>query len=494
MTSICFYFQVHQPFRIREYTFNQIDENHLYDDEEKNKEIMRKVAEKCYLPTNARILELIKRHEGKFRVSYSISGVALEQFELYYPEVLDSFKELVQTGCVEILSETYYHSLSFLFSKKEFERQVKKHFLKVKELLGVEPSVFRNTELIFNNQIARYVSEMGFDGMLCEGVDHLLNGRTSNHVFSSPAPDNFSLLLKNYKLSDDIAFRFSNKEWNDWPLTSEKFAGWVHGHAGNAECINLFMDYETFGEHQWRETGIFDFLDALPAAILKHPDFDFKTPSEIIKSYPSRDIYNVPCTTSWADAERDLSAWNENKMQQHALHKIFSLERWVKKTRNNELIHQWAKFTTSDHFYYMSTKFWSDGDVHKYFSPYETPYDACIYYMNAISDFAQTIKQYNMKTSNKTIAENRISGEHQIPELIDSDREKPFGGILHNRQLVMEVFKEAGIPASIIWQFGEPVEIESISASSSKTEEEPLGNSLPLLNKVQMVHKQLSFA
>jgi len=253
--------------------------------------------------------------------------------------------------------------------------------------------------------------------MLCEGVDRFLSDKTSNYLYETPGVSDFKLLLKNYKLSDDIAFRFSNKEWKDHPLTSEKFAHWVHGHAGDAECINLFMDYETFGEHQWRETGIFEFLNHLPEKIFTHPDFDFKTPSEVIENFPVRDIYDVPYTTSWADAERDLSAWNENKMQKFSLHKIYSLEKTVKKIANKELIDTWAKLTTSDHFYYMSTKFWSDGDVHKYFSPYDSPYDAHIFFMNVLSDFEKTLEGTLKKSKIKSKARPPlIHGQHRFPE------------------------------------------------------------------------------
>ncbi len=403
MTSLCFYFQVHQPFRIRQYQYDEIGINHFYEDYSKNFEILNKVADKCYLPANKKMLELIKRYDGKFKISYSISGVALEQFEQYRPEVIESFRQLVDTGCVEILSETYYHSLSILYSKQEFKRQVQLHTEKVKQLFGVTPTTFRNTELIFSNEIAQCISEMGFKGMLCEGVDRFLLDRTPNHVYESPGVGEFKLLLKNYRLSDDIAFRFSNREWKDYPLTAEKFANWVHGHAGEAECINLFMDYETFGEHQWRETGIFDFLDSLPEHVLNHPDFNFKMPAELLDSIPSVDIYDVPYTTSWADEERDLSAWNENKMQKYSLHKIYSLEKAVKKTKSNELMEIWSKLTTSDHFYYMSTKFWSDGDVHKYFSPFESPYDAHIYFLNVLKDFEETVMNYKKQEVQKNI-------------------------------------------------------------------------------------------
>ena len=390
-TSVCFYFQVHQPFRLRPYNFDQIGADHYYEHYDQNVEILNKVADKCYLPTNAKILELLMRHKGRFKVAYSISGVALEQFELYRPDVIRSFQALAATGYVEMLGETYYHSLSFLYSKEEFDRQVQMHKEKIKELFDLEPTIFRNTELIFNNDLATHVASLGYKGMLCEGVDRYLNSRSPNHVYTAPGIENFSLLLKNYRLSDDIAFRFSNHEWENWPLTADKFSQWLHDHAGNAETINLFMDYETFGEHQWKETGIFNFLDNLPEMILDHPDFYFRSPSEVLAAHPARDVYDVPEFTSWADAERDLSAWNENEMQKEALEKIYLLEKAVKATGNEDLLKVWGKLQTSDHFYYMSTKFWADGDVHKYFSPFASPYDAGIYYMNVISDLEKTV-------------------------------------------------------------------------------------------------------
>ncbi len=399
MTSVCFYFQVHQPFRLKPYHFEDIGEDHFYEYTSQNAEIMERVAAKCYLRTNAMILDLIKKHAGKFRVAYSISGVCLEQFELYKPEVIESFKKLVATGCVEILAETYYHSLSFFYSKHEFERQVEKHSQKVFSLFGVRPSVFRNTELMYSNEVAHHVAGMGYKGVICEGVDRLLEGRSPNFIYETPSKDAVALLLKNYSLSDDIAFRFSNRDWADYPLTAPKFGKWIHSTAGNAETINLFMDYETFGEHQWPETGIFDFLEYMPGEILKHHDFDFKTPSEVIEAYPKRDTYDVPYPISWADAERDLSAWLENRMQQSALHAVYSMEKDVLATGDAELIHTWGKLQTSDHFYYMSTKFWSDGDVHKYFSPFDNPYDAAIFYMNVLSDFKITVQQALKKTA-----------------------------------------------------------------------------------------------
>jgi alpha-amylase len=392
MPSICFYFQVHQPFRIRNYSFFDIGQSHDYEDRIKNEEIMHKVAEKCYLKTNRKMLELIKRHNGKFRISYSISGTCIEQFEQYRPDVLQSFIDLANTGCVEFLSETYSHSLSFIYSKEEFVRQVKKHADMIKKYFNQEPKVFRNTELIFNNELAAFIDDMGYKGIICEGVDRILNGRSPNFLYNTVNGKKIKLLLKNYRLSDDIAFRFSDRGWAEFPLTVDKYKEWVYKVAGNGETINLFMDYETFGEHQWESTGIFDFLDYLPGAILEHPDFNFKTPSEVIDSYPTRDTYDAHDFTSWADMERDLSAWLSNSMQSEALKRIYSLEKDIKSLNDPQLLNVWERLLTSDHFYYMCTKFWNDGDVHKYFSPYDTPYDAYMFFMNVYSDLECTVR------------------------------------------------------------------------------------------------------
>jgi alpha-amylase len=392
MPSVCFYFQVHQPFRLKRYSFFDIGKDHFYEDDEKNRWILDKVSEKCYLKTNRKILDLITRHKGKFRVSYSISGVAIEQFENHRPDVLQSFIDLAKTGCVEFLSETYYHSLSYIYSKNEFKRQVEMHKAKIKEYFDQTPKVFRNTELIYNNDLASYIEKMGYKGILCEGKDSILGDRTPNNLYQPAGTLKIKAMLKNYRLSDDIAFRFSDRNWSEWPLQADTFASWVHKIAGTGEVLNLFMDYETFGEHQWEETGIFDFLDHLPAEILKHPDFDFKTVGEAIDTYKVRDIYNVEEFISWADAERDLSAWLSNAMEQESAKRIYSLEEKIIKSNNKDLLDVWGKLQTSDHFYYMCTKFWSDGDVHKYFSPYDSPYDAYIYYMNVLADFETTVE------------------------------------------------------------------------------------------------------
>jgi alpha-amylase len=399
MPSICFYFQVHQPFRLKPYDCFKIGYDHSYEDVEKNREILNRVSTKCYLPANNTLRRLIEKHGGNFKIAYSISGTALEQMEKYRPDVLCSFQELAKTGCVEFLSETYYHSLSFLYSKEEFVRQVGKHREKIEELFNQSPTVFRNTELIYNNEIANFIAELGYKGIMCEGLDHILGYKSPNFLYHPPQNKRIKSLLKNYKLSDDIAFRFSNKDWAEWPLTASKFATWAHQIAGNGETINLFMDYETFGEHQWSETGIFNFLEHVPEEILKHPDFNFRTPSEVIEAYDTRSDYDVHHLSSWADIERDLSAWLGNSLQHDAMERIYNLEKAIKETEDLDIIDNWAKLLTSDHFYYMCTKYWNDGDVHKYFSHYNTPYDAYINFMNVVTDLEHVLEVKFEKTA-----------------------------------------------------------------------------------------------
>jgi alpha-amylase len=392
MPSVCFYFQVHQPYRMRPYRIFDIGTDPEYFDEVRNREICRKVAEKCYLPANALMLELITRYPKDFKIAYSISGVAIEQFAEYAPEVLESFKRLVATGQVEILSETYYHSLSALFSAEEFRFQIKKHRELMKHHFGVTPTVFRNTELIYSDGIADMIEDMGFKGMLAEGADHVLDWRSPNFVYEPYNGRGMKLLLKNYKLSDDIAFRFSQRSWEGWPLTAEKFASWVHSLDGSADTINLFMDYETIGEHQWADTGIFDFFRGLPEAIWKHPQFIFSTPSEVITSYPPIAKISMPNAVSWADIERDLSAWLGTPMQDSAIAWVYGFEERIKASKNEHLLHLWRKLQTSDHFYYMCTKYWADGDVHKYFSAYDSPHESYVIMSNVLTDLELRLK------------------------------------------------------------------------------------------------------
>jgi len=387
MRTICLYFQVHQPFRFRRYRFFDIGNDHYYYDDYSNESILNKVAQKSYLPANALMLDLIKKHKGKFKIAYSISGIAMDQFRLYAPEVLESFKKLADTGHVEFLAETYAHSLCSLKGEEEFQRQVKAHGELIKENFGQEPKVFRNTELIYSDEIGSMVAAMGYKAMLTEGAKHVLGWKSPNYLYCNAINPKLKLLLKNFKLSDDIAFRFSNKGWPEYPLTAEKYVSWLNQAPDNEEVINLFMDYETFGEHQWKETGIFDFLKILPQTVFKQSPFTFSTPSEVASKLQVVSAVNVPHPISWADEERDLTAWLGNELQNEAFNKLYSLGDKVYASGDDALRQDYTYLQVSDHFYYMSTKFFSDGEVHSYFNPYDTPYDAFINYMNVLSDF-----------------------------------------------------------------------------------------------------------
>ncbi len=395
MRNICFYFQVHQPYRLKRYRFFDIGVEHHYFDHYENRIHMERIANNCYLPVNKILMDLIKKHKGKFKVSFSISGSALEQFAEYAPEVLESFKKLAKTGSVEFLAETYSHSLVSMRSKEEFKEQVIQHSQKIKELFDYTPEVFRNTELIYDNQIGETVAEMGFKAMLTEGAKHILGWKSPNVLYYNVLRPELKLLLKNYKLSDDIAFRFSNRSWDQWPLTSEKYAQWIGDLGKENEVINLFMDYETFGEHQKQDTHIFEFLKALPESVFKLTDFGFSTPSEIADSYQPVAPMNVEYPISWADAERDITAWLGNEMQKEAFEKLYALTDKIKLIKNPRLLKYWRYLQTSDHFYYMSTKILSDAAVHDYFNPYKSPYEAFINFMNVLSDFTiQVNKEY----------------------------------------------------------------------------------------------------
>ena len=390
--SVCFYFQVHQPDRLRQFRFFDIGNDYHYLDDFSNRTIVRRVAERCYLPANRLLHELILRHNGAFKVAFSISGVAIEQFERYVPEVIDSFKALAETGCVEFLAETYSHSLASLSSQAEFKKQVKQHADLTKRLFGVKPTVFRNTELIYSDAIGAAVADMGYNVMLTEGAKHILGWKSPNFLYVNAINPRLKLLLRNFNLSDDIAFRFSDKGWNGWPLTAGKFADWAVSALEKDDVLNLFMDYETFGEHQRSASGIFDFLNALPAAILSR-NLDFCTPSEAAVRFQPVAPLHVPYPISWADEERDTSAWLGNELQEEAFNKLYALESDVYKTKDDNLIAVFRKLQESDHFYYMCTKFFSDGSVHSYFNPYDTPYEAFINYMNVLADFELRVKE-----------------------------------------------------------------------------------------------------
>jgi alpha-amylase len=396
MSAVCLYFQVHQPYRIKKYRVFDVGHDHDYfaspdGSRLSNKDILQKVARKSYLPANRTFLDLLKKYP-RFKISFSLSGTVLDQLEAYSPETLASFQELVSTGRAEVLSETYYHSLSFIFSRPEFIRQVKLHTQRIKSLFHVVPRVFRNTELIYRNDLATEVEKLGHIGILAEGADQVLQWRSPNFLYHPVGTQKLKLLLKNYRLSDDVAFRFSNPDWSEHPLTATKFAQWVSAVNGSGDIVNLFMDYETFGEHQWEDTGIFAFLQHLPGEIMKHPDNYFVTPSEAVKKLPAVAELDFPNFVSWADVERDISAWLGNSMQDDAAAKIYSIEAAILKTKDSQLISDWRRLQTSDHFYYMCTKWFSDGDVHKYFNPYDTPYEAFIAYMNVFQDLKMRLE------------------------------------------------------------------------------------------------------
>ena len=395
--SLCLYFQVHQPDRLRLYRFFDIGNDSQYFDEFANRTILKRVAQRCYLPMNQILLDLIEKYNGEFKVTFSISGVALEQFAEYAPEVLESFKKLAKTKCVEFLAETYSHSLASLVSPKEFEKQVKEHAAAIKKHFGVKPTAFRNTELIYSDAIGAAVADMGYNVMLTEGAKHILGWKSPNFVYTNSINPKLKLLLKNFNLSDDIAFRFSDKGSANWPLTSDKYAGWLQQAANDSEIVNLFMDYETFGEHQSEATGIFEFVKALPAAVMANTNLKFCTPSEAAAKHQPVAPLHVPEAISWADEERDTSAWLGNELQNEAFTKLYALEKDVMASKDAHLIADYRKLQESDHFYYMCTKFFSDGAVHKYFNPYETPYEAFINYMNVLSDFALRVEKANNK-------------------------------------------------------------------------------------------------
>ncbi len=387
MKTICLYFQVHQPWRLKKYRFFHMGKDHNYLDDMLNRSIMQKVARQCYLPMNALLLKLIQESQGKFRCSFSITGNAIEQFKAYTPEVLDSFRALADTGCVEFLAETYSHSLAALASKEDFEQQVKLHAATIKKEFGVKPTAFRNTELIYSDEIGAMVAEMGYKTMLAEGARHILGWKSPNYVYANAIDQKVRLLLRNYKLSDDIAFRFSNQGWDEYPLTADKYVSWLTAEDAPGEVINLFMDYETFGEHQEASTGIFDFMRALPAKALATGELEFATVSETAKKYQPVAVLHCPHVMSWADEERDITAWLGNELQNEAFSKLYELKEKVAKLKSPDFDYVWNFLQTSDHFYYMATKWLSDGDVHSYFNPYDSAYDAFINYMNVLSDF-----------------------------------------------------------------------------------------------------------
>ena len=388
MNNICLYFQVHQPMRFKRYRFFNIGNDDYYYDDYLNESVVNRVAMKSYIPANRRLLKLIKEYGCRFKVSFSISGLALDQFKLYEPEVIDSFKELADTGCVEFLGETYSHSLIAFKDDEEFSKQVEQHSKLIKELFNQTPKTFRNTELIYSDEIGSRVYEMGFNTILTEGAKHVLGWKSPNFLYCNAINPKMRVLLRNYELSDDISFRYTNKSWAEYPLTAKKYVGWIGDALKTGETVNLFMDYETFGEHQSEGSGILDFLQEFPEEVLKNTTYNFKLPADLAKELQPVSAVHVPHPISWADEERDLTAWLGNDMQENAFNRLYSLSDKMKKCTDYKMLADWKYLQASDHFYYMCTKVFSDGDVHAYFNPFESPYDAYVNYMNILSDFS----------------------------------------------------------------------------------------------------------
>lgn len=411
MKNICLYFQVHQPFRLKRYRFFDVGKDHYYYDDYQNKHILKKVANRCYLPTNELLYSLLTEFDGQFKVAFSLTGIFLDQLELYAPEVIKSFQKLASTGHVEFLSETYSHSLASQGSQDEFVAQVNLHKAKIQSLFGLTPTVFRNTELVYSDSVGEMVSKMGYKAMLAEGAKHVLGWKSPNFLYYNVIDPRLKVLLRNYKLSDDIAFRFSNHSWSEWPLKSETYFQWLKGIPANEDFVNLFMDYETFGEHQPLESGIHKFLENLVRLIIKDPETGFATPSEIIDAHQSVGPLSVPYPSSWADVERDLSAWLGNEMQKEAFKKLTSLRQLVIQANDPDLLRDWSYLQASDHFYYMSTKFFADQSVHNYFNPYNSPYDAFINYMNILSDFIIRLEKKTKRIVYKGIPIEELSGD-----------------------------------------------------------------------------------
>jgi len=437
MRSICLYFQVHQPFRLRTYRFFNIGDDHHYYDDYQNRQIIKRVAEKCYLPANKMMLDLIKEFGTAFKISFSISGTAIEQLQQYAPEVIKGFRQLADTGCVEFLAETYSHSLASLGNREEFVKQVKRHSDTIEFIFGQRPKIFRNSELIYSDGIGEMVEEMGFTCLLTEGAKHILGWKSPNYMYCSARTPKLKLLLRNFRLSDDIAFRFSTHSWPEWPLTTEKFTGWLNGIESREEVVNVFIDYETLGERQWKETGIFDFFAALPKAVLSNSNFQFSTPADLADVLQPVAQLHVPHPISWADEERDLTSWLGNELQDEAFSKLYSLSEKIRNIVDPSIERDWQYLQTADHFYYMCTKWFSDGTVHKYFNPYPSPYEAFINYMNVISDFTLRVDEFLQKPQvvkvigvNKENARKKVVKKTQVKNSENALKSLTFNEII----------------------------------------------------------------
>ena len=423
MKAICFYFQIHQPFRLKRYRFFDIGNDHYYYDDFANDDIITRIAHQSYIPAAETLLRMIEDSGRKFKCAISISGVALEQIEMYVPELLDILKKLVATGCVEILAETYAHSLSSLADPDEFANQVKVHDEKVHELFGVRPKVLRNTELIYCDDLAPQILAMGYKGVITEGAKHILGWKSPNYVYAAASAPKLKMLLKNDKLSDDITFRFSNTNWSEYPLTADKYIGWIADTPAEEQIFNLFMTLETFGELQNRQSGIFQFLEALPRFAAER-GVEFITPTEAVSKIKAVAELGIPFPISWADEARDTSAWLGNQLQKEAFDKLYSVAERVRLCDDRRLKQDWYYLQASDHFFYMSTTHQADGEIHSLYSPYDSPYQAFTNYMNVLADFIVRVEeQYPLSIENEELNSLLTTIRNQAREIETLNKE-----------------------------------------------------------------------
>ena len=429
MKSICLFFQVHQPFRHRRYRFFDIGNDHYYYDDYANATGIREIAEKSYLPANKLLLKLIKKLDGKFRVFFSVTGVGLDQFKLYAPKVIESVQKLAATSHVEFLSETYSHSLSSLRNRQIFENQIRLHEQKIFELFGQKPKVFRNTEMIYSDEIGTQISRMGYKAMLTEGARHVLGWKSPNFLYVNAQNPRLKVLMRNFKLSDDLALRFSNPDWSEYPLTAGKFAGWLKGLDDREEVVNLFLGYDSFGKRHSKESGFFEFFEHWVSEIIKQKNFRFSTPSQVIDELQPVSVVSVPNPISWVDEERDITAWLGNDMQREAFAKLYNLSERVAQCDSPELLKDWNYLQASDHFHYMSTKLFSNGGADGHFNPFESPFEAFINYMNVLSDFKIRLKA----VAPESRIEHELAGLHKLVEEKENQIKK-LEGELHRFQ------------------------------------------------------------
>ncbi len=433
MKAICFYFQIHQPFRLKRYRFFDIGNDHYYYDDFANDDIITRIAQRSYIPAAETLLRMIEAGNGKFRCALSISGTALEQFEQYVPEFIDLLKKLADTGCVEFLAETYAHSLSSLADPEEFANQVKVHDEKIKELFGQTPKVLRNTELIYCDDLAPQILAMGYKGVIIEGAKHILGWKSPNYVYCAASAPKLKILLKNDKFSDDISDRFSNTAWDEYPLTADKYIDWIASTPAEEQIINLFMNLEVFGDFQPRETGIFQFLEALPR-FAEERGIEFWTPTTVVSKLKPVAELSIMHPISWADEARDTSAWLGNKLQNEAFNKLYSVSERVRLCEDRRLKQDWYYLQASDHFFYMSTKNMHDGSVHSHFSPYDTPFDAFTNYMNVLADFIVRVEeQYPMSIDNEELSSllTTIRNQEREIEVLNKEAESMRKNIEH---------------------------------------------------------------